>query len=97
VYITYSRPLHYLRHREDRAQRQGFFFRRAGNRYASQIMDAIDIVIDPVLFYNQLANAAHCDKLYTKAGAFIGGDGPPQEWGHGHAPDLAGLSPAAGD
>lgn len=63
----------------------------AANRYASQIMDAIDIVIDPVLFYNQLSNV-RTDKLYTKAGAFIGGDGPPAEWVMAMHPDLAGLS-----
>src|SRR2546428_439820 len=48
------------------------------SRFASQKLDALDLMIDPAIVYNQLANV-QTQKLYMKPGAFIGVDGPPQE------------------
>lgn len=60
------------------------------SRMASQRLDAIDLILDPVMAYNQLANV-QTQKLYVKPGLAVGGDGPPSEWIQPITPDIRGL------
>lgn len=48
------------------------------SRFASQKLDVLDLIIDPALIYNQLANV-QTGKLFNKPGVLIGVDGPPLE------------------
>jgi len=60
------------------------------SRMASQRLDAIDLILDPVFVYNQLANV-QTQKLYVKPGANIGVDGPPSQALMPLTPDIRGL------
>ena len=60
------------------------------SRFASQKLDALDIFIDPMFFYNRLANV-DTRKMYTRAGGAVPVDGPPAEQIMPVFPDLRGL------
>jgi hypothetical protein len=60
------------------------------SRMASQRLDAVDLILDPVFVYNQLANV-QTQKLYVKPGANIGVDGPPNQAIMPLTPDIRGL------
>lgn len=60
------------------------------SRFASQKLDALDIFIDPMFFYNRLANV-DTRKMYTRAGGVVPVDGSPSENIMPVFPDLRGL------
>lgn len=60
------------------------------SRMASQRLDAVDLILDPVFIYNQLANV-QTQKLFVKPGANIGVDGPPNQALMPLTPDIRGL------
>jgi len=62
-----------------------------GNRYINQSLDAADLVIDPVWFYDRASNL-NTRNLYARPGRFIGIDGNPDAMIRPLMKDLAGLS-----
>ncbi len=60
------------------------------SRIASQRLDAIDLMVDPMFAYNKLANV-ETRKLFVRSGGIVGGDGPPSEWLQPIIPDMRGL------
>jgi len=49
----------------------------AANRYINQQLDATDLVIDPMWFYDR-SKGLNTRNLFARPGRFIGVDGPPQ-------------------
>jgi hypothetical protein len=64
-----------------------------GNRYLNQSLDAADLMIDPMWFYDRGANL-NTRNLYSKPGRFIPIDGNPNEVIAAIQPQLANLSVA---
>lgn len=60
------------------------------SRLASQKLDALDYLIDPMMAYNQLANV-QTQKLYARPGGLVGGDGDPRTWLMPISADMRGL------
>jgi len=65
------------------------------NRYVNQRLDAADIVIDPMWFYDRNAGI-NTQGLYAKPGRWIGTDGPPGDKLMPMPVDLRGMQAGAG-
>jgi Bacteriophage head to tail connecting protein. len=64
-----------------------------GNRYLNQSLDAADLLIDPMWFYDRGANL-NTKNFYAKPGRMIGGDGNPQQFVAPMQSELHGLTVA---
>ncbi len=64
-----------------------------GNRYLNQSLDAADLVVDPMWFYDRGANL-NTKALYARPGRFIPVDGNPSQVVAAMQKDLAGLTVA---
>jgi hypothetical protein len=64
-----------------------------GNRYLNQSLDAADLVVDPMWFYDRAANL-NTKALYARPGRFIPVDGNPANVVAAMQKDLAGLTVA---
>jgi len=64
-----------------------------GNRYINQSLDAADLLIDPMWFYDRAANIT-TRNLYARPGRWIAVDGPPQNAVHPMDTNLSGLTVA---
>ena len=60
------------------------------NRFVNQKLDAQELVIDPMWFYNRQAGLV-TRNLYTKPGRFIGVDGDPSAAVHPFSANMAGI------
>jgi len=65
------------------------------NRYVNQRLDAADIVIDPMWFYDR-NSGINTQNLYAKPGRWIGTDGPPGDKVMPMPVDLRGMQAGAG-
>lgn len=64
-----------------------------GNRYLNQSLDAADLLIDPMWFYDRGANI-NTRNLYSRPGLWIAGDGNPNQFVAPMKTDLSGLTVA---
>ena len=64
-----------------------------GNRYLNQSLDAADLLIDPMWFYDRGANIT-TRNLYARPGRWIATDGPPENAVSPMKTDLSGLTVA---
>jgi len=64
-----------------------------GNRYVNQSLDAADLVIDPMWFYDRASNL-NTRQLYARPGRFIGVDGNPSQVVAAMQKDLSGMAVA---
>lgn len=64
-----------------------------GNRYLNQSLDAADLMIDPMTFYNR-ASGLITRNLYSRPGRFIGLNGNPSEMIQPFQQNLQGLTVA---
>jgi len=62
-----------------------------GNRYLNQSLDAADLIIDPMWFYDRGANL-NTRNLYSKPGRWIAGDGNPSTFVSPMQSELNGLT-----